>query len=202
MSTIEEHKTEKRRGILQAARSCFIQHGFHATGMAEICQAAGMSPGNLYRYFPSKSALVRAIVDETRQQIMTVYEHLQTHPDPVEGLVNIIIHSIQHLCDSSECCLWIEILAEASRNEEIQQSCKLFDDQMRTILKKLLQQAIQSGQAAPDLHLDSGAIWLIALIDGALVRRATDPHVDLKSTMGTLATSIRRMLCAPAALTQ
>ena len=36
--------------------------------MQEICAEAGMSPGALYRYFPSKVAIIAAIAEAERAQ--------------------------------------------------------------------------------------------------------------------------------------
>lgn len=49
--------------ILDAALKCFADKGFAATTVAEIALAAGVTPGTIYRYFPSKEALVEALVD-------------------------------------------------------------------------------------------------------------------------------------------
>ncbi|HRP08074.1 MAG TPA: phosphoenolpyruvate carboxylase, partial [Gemmatimonadales bacterium] len=49
--------------ILAAALNCFAERGFAATTMAEIAAAAGVTAGTIYRYFPSKEALVEALVE-------------------------------------------------------------------------------------------------------------------------------------------
>jgi AcrR family transcriptional regulator len=46
-----------RQKILQAALDCFSRHGYDATGVAEICQAANISKGAFYHHFPSKQAI-------------------------------------------------------------------------------------------------------------------------------------------------
>ena len=43
----------------RAVRPC----RFHQASMQEICVEAGMSPGNLYRYFPSKEAIIAGIAE-------------------------------------------------------------------------------------------------------------------------------------------
>ncbi len=61
-----QHQTDRRATILDAAEQCFSRSGFHQTSMSDICQAAGMSPGNLYRYFPSKEAIIAGIIERHR----------------------------------------------------------------------------------------------------------------------------------------
>ena len=51
-------QSDRRAEILAAAQRCFVRSGFHGASMQDICAEAGMSPGNLYRYFPSKEALM------------------------------------------------------------------------------------------------------------------------------------------------
>ena len=47
---------DRRARILDAAERCFVRSGFHRTTMQDVAAEAGMSPGNLYRYFASKEA--------------------------------------------------------------------------------------------------------------------------------------------------
>ena len=49
--------------ILEAAERAFVRNGFHATTMQHVADEAGMSAGNLYRYFPSKEAIVEGLCE-------------------------------------------------------------------------------------------------------------------------------------------
>lgn len=53
-------KNEVRERILRAATDQLTQYGEAAT-MRQIAKAAGVTPGNLYRYYESKESLVAAI---------------------------------------------------------------------------------------------------------------------------------------------
>ena len=43
---------DRRAHILAAAERAFVRYGFHAATMKHVADEAGMSAGNLYRYFP------------------------------------------------------------------------------------------------------------------------------------------------------
>src|SRR5271155_5895470 len=47
--------------LLEGAERAFVRHGFHAATMQHVADELGMSPGNLYRYFPSKEAIVEGL---------------------------------------------------------------------------------------------------------------------------------------------
>jgi AcrR family transcriptional regulator len=51
-----------REKIVDAARAAFAEHGLE-TQMDDIARRAGVGVGTLYRHFPTKDALVRAIVE-------------------------------------------------------------------------------------------------------------------------------------------
>ena len=57
-----------RTRVLDAARSAFAEGGIDV-GVEEIARRAGVGKGTLYRRFPTKEALVRAIFDDILDEI-------------------------------------------------------------------------------------------------------------------------------------
>lgn len=55
--TTQARGNETRTRILDAAEACFAQHGYDATGLAEICRRADVSKGAFYHHFPTKQAV-------------------------------------------------------------------------------------------------------------------------------------------------
>ena len=51
--------------VLDAALKLFVDKGFAATRVEDIARAAGLSKGAVYLYFPSKEAVIEAIVRRT-----------------------------------------------------------------------------------------------------------------------------------------
>lgn len=55
--------TERKLQILQAAMQVFLLKGFSAARMDDIAAQAGLSVGNLYRYFPGKLDLTVGLME-------------------------------------------------------------------------------------------------------------------------------------------
>ncbi len=53
-------KEQTREKILQKADELFRQYGFGKTNVADIAAGLGMSPANIYKFFPSKKAILEA----------------------------------------------------------------------------------------------------------------------------------------------
>ncbi len=53
-------KEDTRKAIIQSALTIFAQKGYRDTSMQDVSRLAGLSTGNLYRYFPDKRALYSA----------------------------------------------------------------------------------------------------------------------------------------------
>lgn len=59
MNLKEQRKAESREKILAAASQLFCSKGFHATGVDELMEKAGLTAGAFYAHFKSKKALLR-----------------------------------------------------------------------------------------------------------------------------------------------
>ena len=68
----QEYRDERRAHILAAARRCFVRSGFHGTSMQDLVAEAAMSSGAVYRYFPSKDAMIEAIAEQNLDQVVAV----------------------------------------------------------------------------------------------------------------------------------
>jgi AcrR family transcriptional regulator len=55
-------KAERRQDILAAAKEVFAAKGYHATTIADIARAAGLSYGSIYWYYESKETLFHELM--------------------------------------------------------------------------------------------------------------------------------------------
>ena len=65
---------EKQRGILNNAAAVFAEQGMDKASMAQIAKAAAVSKALLYHYYPSKDALIFAIIVTHLEELETAIE--------------------------------------------------------------------------------------------------------------------------------
>ncbi len=195
MRKVDPKKHEaKRQQILDAAIQCFGQKGFHQTSTAEICAAAGMSPGNLFHYFPSKDAIIEAIVEAERREAEVAFDRLYKAPDIFAGLLELIDLSFKEISDPIHARLGMEIAAEVTRNPRVAELFARSEGESKEQLVKVLKLAADRGQIDASLDMKSAATWLIALLDGAVGRAALDPSFNVKKQAPMLRLLVTRFL--------
>src|SRR3954453_485163 len=101
--------------ILDAAERCFVRAGFHRTTMQDVAAAAKMSPGNLYRYFPSKDAIAAGLAERDRAEGAEDFNALLGADDFVDSFNRL---GRKHFEEKprEKAILCLEIWAEATRN--------------------------------------------------------------------------------------
>jgi AcrR family transcriptional regulator len=58
--------------LIEATARILVREGFEKASTNRIAEIAGVSVGSLYQYFPSKEALVAAVIDRHNQEIMQI----------------------------------------------------------------------------------------------------------------------------------
>jgi AcrR family transcriptional regulator len=87
-----------RDQIIEAAKTRFWHYGFAKTTMAEVAKDCGMSPGNLYRFFPGKldiaEAIARAEFERHQEQLRAVVR--EVGKSPRERLRTFFFEELRH----------------------------------------------------------------------------------------------------------
>jgi TetR/AcrR family transcriptional repressor of uid operon len=191
-------RTDKKTAILDAAERCFVRSGFHGASMSEICAEAGMSPGNLYRYFPSKEAMIEGLCERDLAEAETGFAALATAPDVWEAFRGLArFHMVEEPRES--CAIWIETMSEVTRNPQIAALRVKTDQFIYDKLRFALEMARDRGQTAPQADLERATQFLITFGDGLMLRRARDPDFDPAPHVDIMFEVLRAMLLTPPA---
>lgn len=89
--------------ILNAAKQCFGAKGYAGTTIADIEAAAGYTPrsGGIYRHFPSKLAILEAVIDTelsaNHRAIIDVPDPDPTEADPAKVLEQVVRRGLAQL---------------------------------------------------------------------------------------------------------
>ncbi len=78
----ERRKLELRGRILQAASDLFVQNGFHATKVSDVCERADIAHKTFFNHFPSKQHLLRELAEVSLAELFDDIESIRHDPRP------------------------------------------------------------------------------------------------------------------------
>lgn len=95
-------RTQRRDQILSTALTVFAEKGYHATGVSDIIERAGIARGTFYLYFESKRALFDALLEGIFQGLLAEIRPIgipATPDDPsvesqVRGNATRVVHRL------------------------------------------------------------------------------------------------------------
>lgn len=188
---------EQRERILAAAQHCFVKSGFHAASMANIAEAAGMSAGLIYRYFPNKSAIVQAIIERQSEIELEDIRALGASADFTEALVECFVAWSRPRPDMRmmNAALFLETSAEATRDAQVAQAIRQADDLGCAEFRQWLERpAEEGGPGMPAALSHRRSLVLLCLVEGLAVRAARDPGMDPQVWREALAEVMPRLM--------
>ncbi len=187
----------RRERIIEAAERAFVRHGFHAATMQHVAEEADMSAGNLYRYFPSKEAIVEALCALDQQGSSDAFAALFARDRDIGEAVRTALRDKVLGKPADKARMIVEIWAEAGRNARVAEMTRALDAEVLAKLEQVIEAAKTQGSAAP--HVDScfAARFFSTFIAGLFKRMATEPEFD-RSAETAMAYGVLKALFAGA----
>lgn len=184
-----------RESALRAAVDLIARQGFAATSMSQVAEAAGISPSGLAHHFPSKKALLGAVL--TYRDVMDNEGGLQLDENPwtcFDQLVDIAaVNSTRHQL----VLLYTTMVGEAVTEDHPAHPWMAghFRDALASLSACLIRDQ-ELGRVRADAPVTTIARQMVALMDGLQVQWLLDDSVDmvailrqyvddLKATWGT-----------------
>ena len=180
--------------ILDAAKVCFVRAGFQGASMQQICAEAGMSPGALYRYFPSKEAIVEAIAVADRNQDAETLGLIEGAATVLDGLVAASMAYLRSMHESGDIPMFLEIRAEAMRNEAVRNSIMDCACNVQEKFRSHLAAAVARGEIRPVLSLDALCPLLMTIADGMAMSSLPERGVSFTDAEKAMRTMLEALL--------
>lgn len=84
----ERNKIANRAAILEAARDCFLSHGYEGVTIRDVIRKTGLAAGTFYNYFPDKESLFRELVENRIQAMTDRISGVRRHAGDLEAFVH------------------------------------------------------------------------------------------------------------------
>jgi AcrR family transcriptional regulator len=153
-----------RERIAACALPLFAQFGYHATPVRAIAEAAGLSVGSIFNYFPEKEDILQFILDHSQEQaeravldVQATLEAADASRDPVELFLEVY-RVFVHAIDTIHRFTLLAYQETKSLKPEMRDPLLDRERRFGEVLKRAAQPAIDAGRfssAALDLKVQS-----------------------------------------------
>jgi TetR/AcrR family transcriptional repressor of uid operon len=190
----------QRARILEAARKCFSEAGFHGASMARIGEQAGMSAGLIYRYFASKAEIIRAITGEQREVRMRAMAEVGSRLELLERIVDKMRdwRTSGGRPGAFDPALFLEVTAEACRDPAIAALVSAQEEETSDDMAQVIErEARTAGVTLSAEALRQHTLLARCLLDGVILRCVRDPGLDLEQVRASLRALVRPLTDQP-----
>ena len=168
--------------IVEAAVTCFLEKGYHQTGVRDIVGQAGISLGNLYNHFKGKDAILVCIAEIEGQELSGFVNRLSAKGDPRATLEWFIREYAAYVALPENALLGVEILTEALRNPTIANVFGRNRDKLISSLSNCITQGAKSGVFARQVDPRVVACLILDALEGQGLRSLSLPSGDTLAT--------------------
>ncbi len=165
-----------RNHILESAQRLFSLNGYDATGVAEICQAAGVSKGAFYHHFPSKQAVFLQLLEDwlglLEDGLKLISQSTQDVPHILMQMTDVLTAVLQTA--DGRLPMFLEYWLQASRDEAVWKATIAPYRHYQEFFTELVQRGVNEGSFR-DVDARIAAQTLVALAVGLLLQGLLNP---------------------------
>ena len=177
--------------LLKATAHILVKEGYESASTNRIAAAAGVSIGSLYQYFPSKEALVAAVVDRHMQEMLELLRAAveRVREQPVEvatrELVRVMIDA--HRVDPRLHRALVEQVPRVGRLENV----RAIDREAYTLIRAYLEAHRDELRVA---DLDVASFVCVATVEALTHAAVVNRPEVLSDKSGVFAEEVTRLV--------
>jgi AcrR family transcriptional regulator len=193
--TRQESQARTRALLLEVATAEFLSHGYHATSLERVAEAAGFSKGAVYGNFAGKEELCLAVLEKYFfAELQKFVTEFAAGGETIEERLGVLERWLEvALADEKWQLLALEFAVQTRHNQKIQEQLAQRERMMRTAVTALLTQQIRQLGVTPILPPDQLSIVLVSIVGGIAVQRLIDPTIPAS----LLTDAVRALFRAP-----
>ncbi len=161
--------------ILNVARRLFSEHGYHATGVADIQAATGLTKGAFYHHFSSKEEVGLAVLDLAEKDYAERMFGPAMEGDTSVAKALAVLDGGVRLNSEPEWCncrLMATLSTEMTLSEErLRERVQAMHERMFALWVDLLQGCRAEGALREGMTPEHGAQLIVSAIMGVMVAR-------------------------------
>jgi AcrR family transcriptional regulator len=175
---------DTRARIMDAAEALFRRLGFAKTAVADIAADLKMSPANVYRFFPSKNAIIEAIcqrcLGELEERAWAVARSRGTAAERLERLVlEILAYHKENLLTEQRVNDMVLAAIELSWG-----AIRAHKEHTRMVFEAILREGIEAGEFEPVDPRETSRLLMVSLVTfchPVLLAQYLQDHGDLEA---------------------
>ena len=161
-------------------RASVAARGIAGSTFDHVANEAGVSRGLLHYYFGTKERLLIEVVRRESDVRIDRLEDAIGGATDAESVLDALVRSFEELLGDGPAPVMIyEMLTLAQRNDEIAAELAVLGRRTRAHLSDALERKRDSGVLALRIDAELAAMFLFALADGVIVRRLSEPELDI-----------------------
>jgi len=174
---MQNRSEETRFSIKRAAIEAFIQGGYEAASVADICDKARVSKGAFYHHFPSKHDLFLAIMQDWLDGIDKDLASRSQSGGDVPGQIRAMGDTMGSVFAAAkgQLPLFMEFMIQASRDAKVWDAVIAPYKEYRTRFTEAISAGQKEGAISGEIEPDTAALVLMSLAIGILLQGVVTP---------------------------
>jgi len=197
---MQQRSEETHNHLLDAATHLFSKTGYDATGVAEICQAAGVSKGAFYHHFPTKQAVFMELLNTYLNGIESGFNLMRQETRNVPQVILQMAELVGSLFQTADIHLpiFLEFWTQANHDPHIWEAAIAPYRRYQSYFADMIQEGIDEGSLQP-VDAQLAARVLVSLAIGMLMQSLFDPQIpnwrsEARQSMELLMNGIARRI--------
>ena len=195
-AAVRQLPSDKAARIVEAMRASVAARGIAGSTFDHVAREAGVSRGLLHYYFGTKERLVVEVVRRECQVRGELVQQAVAGADGADDLIDALVHSFEEVLGegSSEVVMYYELLTLAQRNDGIAAELAELARTLRLTVADALRAGSEAGVFALEADPGDVATFLLALADGVMIRRLSEPELDVRRLMDQAVAAARALV--------